>query len=287
MRHPIISATIGLFLLTASLHATRCSADPLIVDLHEGRMLVSQQFLANQQLADLLIHFHGDWNVVRQNFECSGLNAVLVVLNYNGLSSAYAKPFCDPRRFQDILADVTRALRSRSIIDTPFQWDRIYLTSFSAGFGAVRAILERPADFQIIDGILMADSIYAGFEGDGRKVDPQNMQAFRRFAAAAAQGKKVFVLTHSYLHTPTYASTKETADDLIHFVLAERGAATPVAPVGLQLERSFRRQGFVVLGYAGTTGEDHLQHLRHIGAWMPLLETLNHASRSEESAVGR
>jgi hypothetical protein len=279
MRYLIPSAA----LILAINQPACCNAEPTIVELDEGRMFVPPQYSASGQQFDVLIHFHGDWNVVRRNFERSRLNAVLIVLNYKGLSTAYSKPFRDARRFREVLEEVTRALRKEGIIDVTSHLGRVYLSSFSAGYGAVRAILQRPADFQIIDGILMADSIYAGFEGDDRKVDPQNMQAFRRFAAAAAEGNKVFVLTHSYLHTPTYASTKETADDLIDFVGAERDASPPVAAVGMKLQRSHRRRSFVVLGYAGTDGEDHLQHLRHIGTWMPLLRSLE-SSKQHNSA---
>ena len=75
--------------------------------------------------------------------------------------------------------------------------------------------------------------------------------------------------------------TKETADDLIDFVAAKRNASPPVAADDMKLQRLHRRQSFVVLGYAGTDGEDHLQHLRHIGTWMPLLKTLELSKQND------
>lgn len=106
---------------------SRCSAEPTIVELAEGRMFVPPHFTAGGQRFNLLMHFHGEWNVVRRNFERSRLNAVLVVLNYKGLSSAYARPFRDVRRFQEMLNQVTLALRGRGIIGATTHLGRIYL----------------------------------------------------------------------------------------------------------------------------------------------------------------
>ena len=140
------------------------------------------------------------------------------------------------------------------------------VSSFSAGFGGVRAMLKDPDHFARIDGLIMADSIYCGYAGDpkDRRVDPALMDGFRRFAIEAAAGRKTFLLTHSALIPEGYASTAETADFLIDAV---GGKAEPVKVEwikGWTQTRTFTKGRFVVLGFAGTEGADHMSHLRQI-----------------------
>ncbi len=140
---------------------------------------------------------------------------------------------------------------------------RVVVSSFSAGFGGVRALLKVPEHFARIDGLIMADSIYCGYTGDPKehKVDPGLMDGFRRFALEAAVGRKVFLVTHSALRPEGYASTAETADFLIDAV---GGKADPVNvdwSEGWTQTRAFSKGHFVVLGFAGTEGNDHMSHL--------------------------
>ena len=81
-------------------------------------------------------------------------------------------------------------------------------------------MLKVPEHFARIDGLIMADSIYCGYTGDPKdhRVDPALMEGFRRFVVEAAAGRKSFLLTHSALVPPGYASTAETADFLIDAV---------------------------------------------------------------------
>src|SRR5207302_384225 len=109
------------------------------------------------------------------------------------------------------------ALKDLHVAEGP-RIGRVVVSSFSAGFGGVRALLKVPEHFARIDGLIMADSIYCGYAGEPKehRVDPALMDGFRRFAAEAAAGRKAFLLTHSALVPDGYASTAETADFLIH-----------------------------------------------------------------------
>ena len=144
---------------------------------------------------------------------------------------------------------------------------RVVISSFSAGFGGVRALLNVPEHFARIDGLIMADSIYCGYTGDPkeRRVDPALMEGFRRFAVEAAAGRKTFLLTHSALQPEGYASTGEVADFLIAAVGGKPEPGRVEWAEGLILNRTFSRGRFLVLGFEGTQGPDHLNHLRRIG----------------------
>ena len=130
-------------------------------------------------------------------------------------------------------------------------------------------MLKEPDAFARIDGLIMADSIYCGYTGDpaGRTLDPALMDGFRRFAAEAAAGRKTFLLTHSAQVPEGYASTTETADFLIRSLGA--GTISPLRNWGRELTqtRSYTRGNFVVLGFSGQGPEDHMAHLRRIGAF--------------------
>lgn len=217
---------------------------------------------------DVLIHFHGAPAVAVANAEAAALNVVLITVNFNGLSSVYTKPFRDqPDRLQVILDAARSVVVAKGDGSPDMHWGKMAVSSFSAGYGAVRELLRQPFWFDRIDAIVAADSIYAGLqEGTERVVDETNMRDFRRFAQLAADGKKWFLVTHSYLQT-SYASTEETANDMIQFVGAQREPQKPNRGDKLRLISRATRGNFLVLGYEGTQGEDHMQHLRSIGIW--------------------
>jgi hypothetical protein len=63
-----------------------------------------------------------------------------------------------------------------------------------------------------------------------------------------------------------YASTTETADYLLaQLGLVRRAADAEAWPGGLRLLSRGGRSGFEVLGFEGTSPEDHMRHLRNIG----------------------
>lgn len=213
----------------------------------------------------LLIHFHGAPKTLQAAFERTDLDAVLVIVNFPGLSSAYSKPFAsDPRLFDEILERTKRTLPSETNYHA-FEWKRVSLSSFSAGYGAVREILKAPKAAQQVDDIVAADSIYAGLQEDepSRQVDEVNMRDFLEFAKKAAQSKKRFTISHSSQSTP-YASTTETANYLLRALkLGRRERVLSHTDQMRQLSIASVGQ-FVVLGFAGESGQHHMQHLHHI-----------------------
>jgi hypothetical protein len=222
---------------------------------------------------DVLVHFHGHPATVEREFLASGLPGVLITVNRNGLSAVYAAAFDDPGQFGRILDSALAELGGIDSSSSPLRWRRVRVSSFSAGFGAVREILKDQQNFDRIDALCMADSIYAGYvEGHGdRRVNPEHMVPWRQFARAAADGRKRFLLTHTDLVPGTYASTRETADDLIAAVGTKRHevAGQQMGPIDVRSRATVN--GFEVYGCAGNDGEAHMQHLRHLAPWLRLL----------------
>lgn len=236
---------------------------------------------------DVLIDFHGYPPRVRLSARWAGLNCVVISVQYAGLSSVYRVPFSEDRQlFATILDEALAALRAEPDFPDDTQWNKLAISSFSAGFGAVREILKTQEYFDRITGIYMVDSLYCGYVGDGTDavqegvVHPGLMKDFLRFARAAAAGEKVMVITHCRLPTPGYASTLETADYLLdQLALAPQPidsvvalpAEADVVPGALRLYREAERKGFALYGSPGRDGTDHVEHLRHMAYWLPRL----------------
>jgi hypothetical protein len=220
-------------------------------------------------VADLVLHLHGTPSVVEPALIDSRLGGALIEFNRNGLSRVYAEPFTDPTLLPRLIDAAVAALKDPDDPDAAApRPGKLTVSAFSAGFGGVRELLKVPEHFARIDTLVMADSIYAGYAGDPalRRVDPDLMEGFRRFALEAARGRKTFVITHSAQVPEGYASTTETADFLIGAV-APGGVpeATRVAWAdGWNQTRRFARGRFLVLGFAGGEGTDHMRHLREI-----------------------
>ncbi len=220
---------------------------------------------------DLLVHFHGHPPLVASNFIRSDLPGALVVLNERGLSSAYARPYRDPGTFESLLAVVRThagAARGHAVGE-----GRLVVSSFSAGYGAVRELLAQPVADRITD-LVLADSLYAGHvvASDGTRVpDPAQMAGFERWAVRAARGEVGMVVTFSELVPGDYASTGETADRLRAAAGLEWIRSPDIGPDG-RWQLAAADQGRLRLRRTlGDTGDAHMEHLRRIAAAWRLL----------------
>jgi len=235
---------------------------------------------------DLLIHFHGAVETIRQALERAGTQATVVVVNQPGLSAAYAVPFReDPKLFASLLAAAPSPQPDG--IDPPVpRWRRVTLSCFSAGYGAVREILKDPDAVDRVAAVVAADSIYAGIDPEAeaagsRQVDARDMAAFVAFAERAVRGEKVFVVTHSAQPTP-YASTTETADHLLRSVGVGRTLVAPARGEEFAQVSEAGRRGFAVMGFSGASGSAHLFHLRSIDRWWAVAQRLEKACGSDD-----
>jgi hypothetical protein len=235
------------------------------VDLGEANLFVPPAYRPTDGVVDVLIHLHGAASVVEPAFLAAKQPGVLIEFNRKGLSRVYAEPFADASLFSRLITKTLDALKAPERAEAP-RLGRLTVSSFSAGFGGVREILKVPEHFERIDTLVMADSIYAGYEGDPsrRRADPLLMDGFRRFALEAAAGRKTFLLTHSAQVPGGYASTTETADFLIRAVGGEPETTDLDWGDGWTQTRRFAQGRFLALGFAGGEGVDHMRHLRGI-----------------------
>ncbi len=213
----------------------------------------------------LLIHFHGgDWlaevAAARQGM------AVLTVQLGSG-SAVYGKPFADPKRFGELLREIETKANLRV--------GAVTLSGWSAGYGAVRAILKTPDGFARVQGVVLLDGMHAGYaDKDKKQVVAEHVEVFVKFAKEAAAGKKRMLISHSEIVPGAYASTTETADYLLAQLELPRQASRHVGPVRMQQRSEARRGRLLVLGFVGDAAPDHVDHLYALPDYLKTLAQL-------------
>ena len=215
-------------------------------------------------VADLLVHFHGDKQVVWNNARYARLNSIIVTVNYSGLSSAYSTPFSNASLFQTLLDEALTKVRAQTDFAGTLTWDQLGVSSFSAGYGAVREILKSASYRSAIDALLAADSLYATTAGDGTPLDSQ-MVDYKTFAAQAKNGQKTFLFSHSQVPTYTYESTAECGDELLQSLGISPQSVNYNGLGTLNFYRQAVSGNFRLWGATGADGDSHLEHLRYIG----------------------
>ena len=225
---------------------------------------------------DLLIHFMGAAYVPAAAVERAKTHHAVAVVHLGSGSSVFERPFMEAGAFDRTLDAITREVRAawRKPVDPR----RIDLSAFSAGYGAVRAILRADADR--ISGVLLLDGLHTSYIpertvlANGGRLDTTLLSPFLNFAQRATAGEKSFIVTHSEIFPGTFASTTETSDYLLDELGLERTSVLKWGPVGMQQLSETRSGRFVVLGFAGNTAPDHVDHLHGMAAFLDLLEPI-------------
>ena len=250
------------------------SWEDVLMEIHHPQSSLRVTFDAARQLnyRDLFLHFHGAHDIVQMAVKNRFPEAIAASVNLNGLSGAYQSYVGRSPHwmFVKLLAEVQQATDTK-------QFDSITLSSFSAGYGAIRALLDDPRCVELIDQLVLADTVYASFGHRRNSLEarpfPSHEQnkPFVDFAKLAVTGKKGMVLTHCELEPETYASTEEVGQ-LIRDAIGVR--LTPVNEVwskDLRIKGHVRKGRFVSIATRGNQGSDHLAHLKGIGTWYRII----------------
>jgi len=214
---------------------------------------------------DLVVHFHGTAWLPHQAIAGLADQPVAAVVNLGTGSGTYHRSFADPAVFDSLLAGVAREVSAVRGKET--QLRRITLVGFSAGHGAIRAILREPRHFARVDAVLLLDGMHTSYipEGTvlatGGALDTTNLVSFADFARAAIRGEKRFLVTHSEIFPGTFASTTETADWLLGALGLRRTPVLRWGPRGMQQLSETRAGRFELHGFAGNSAPDHVDHL--------------------------
>jgi len=229
---------------------------------------------------DLLIHFHGASFVVKYAAERYRGRLAATSINLGVGSKAYGDTFKDSAKFSmlldSIIAGVVRNVGHRITVR------KIILSSFSAGYGAIRQIISNPLWYKKVDAILLLDGIHASYIPEGKvlsqggKIDSAALDVFKEYARDASHhdSNKKFLITHSEIFPGTFASTTEATDYILQKLGMRRCPILEWGPLGMQGLSIARSNHFEVLGFAGNTGPDHIGHLHALFHFLNVLMTL-------------
>ncbi len=205
----------------------------------------------------LVIHFHGapwlaEWSVRQRSSK-----AAVLTVNIGAGSGVYSKALADPGRFSELLDEARAAAHAK--------FKPVVLTSFSAGYGAVRAILNNHDNWPVIDGVLLMDSLHAGYVNNS-STGPIEVADLLAFADFSRRGH--IVITHSEIYPGTFASTTETTDYLVKSLDKKRKAVLRWGPLGMQQLSQVRAGRFELMGFAGNSAPDHIDHFQAMSEWL-------------------
>jgi hypothetical protein len=217
---------------------------------------------------DLIVHFHGMSSVQESNIERSRLNAAIVSVNLGFGSGPYEDAYRAPGAFARLVATSAHFIEQSGKTHGA-HLGRVALSSWSAGYGAVAAILRQPANANRIDALLMAEGPHSDYaDKEHTLVDEAPLDKYLRIARSARAGDKLFVMTHSAIHTDDYPSTTETIGELLKMASVDRSAKDTVGPRGMQQIYESDSGDFHVKGYEGGGVKDHVDHIRAMGDTM-------------------
>ncbi len=239
------------------------------IALSLGTLFVPEE--ANHRLRlPLVVHLHGAAWLAEQSAAQFDRRAAVLSVQLGQGSGVYAQTFAQSGRFRDLLAEAARAISP----EQPARLEPVVLTAFSAGYGGMREILQDRNNWPLIWAVVLADGLHTGYlpERTPGPIDPEPLQPFVEFARQAVAGRKQMVITHSEIFPGTFASTTECTDYLIGAVGLRRHPVLKWGPGGMQQLSEVRSGGLRILGFAGNSAPDHVDHLQALGTWLRLVK---------------
>jgi hypothetical protein len=249
-----------------SLDAVMPSEPALRMPLPKALLIAPRGCAGVKQKFNVLIHFHGAYSTVEPILMQSGIDGVYVVMNLGIGSGAYEDAFAAPGSLTSYLGMIEQRINQRCG-SSERNVDRVALSGWSAGYGAIIKALSRPKEAARIDTVLLSDGLHVGFEpGRGRHVRALAMEPFQKFAASAARGETMMAITHSAIIPPTYASTTETAKFLADSLDVATLPVDENGPLPEMRRISHAERGNLTIdGFAGMDARAHCKQLYAIG----------------------
>lgn len=280
------------FILIVVLFLDGCSSSPITENLKKHERILKKSFAGDtlfvndffekpieiyipknfnsQKNFNLLIHFHGASYVPKAAVESVNENIVLAVVNLGIGSSVYEKPFLDAITFPQMIGRIYfELLNNYSELK---KTEKIILTSFSAGYGAVRRILQHHTN--LIDGVILMDGMHTDYIPDGvelsqgGQLNTEKLDLYLPLAKLAMEKKKSFIISHSDIYPEKYASNRETADYLIEKLKLHRAEKDDYNLIGMHQTSETNSGNFVILGFDGNTAKDHVDHFHALSVFL-------------------
>lgn len=227
----------------------------------------------------LLIHLFGASYIPMHAAASASPRRVVAIVNLGGASSSYEKPLSDSAHWNSLIKRVRDEVLTRT--NSHVRINRVAVSAFSAGYGGVRALLSDDRTAANIDEVILLDGLHASYIpertvlSEGGALDSAKLLPFLRYARRAAEGEVRMLITHSEIFPGTFASTTETTDWLIKSLGLMRRPVLQWGPGGMQQITDVRKGGLEILGFAGNTGPDHIDHLHGLPGFLNRLDSLS------------
>ena len=221
-------------------------------------------------LEQLWIHFYSaEWFVV-QEYRRAKFSHPILILNLGQGSTTYARPFS--------LKGSLKPFIDQTIKITASQISSLNFTSFSAGYGAVRNLIQDQSVLDQIKTVILCDSSYGGFSDPAtRKILPEHLTVWQPLIDRAVKKELTFIITTSEITPDSYAGTWEVASALVQYNQGEMQPANPELSASQDpnypLLRTFAKGNWHVWSYAGTDAGAHTTHPRHLADILHQLKT--------------
>lgn len=214
---------------------------------------------------DLWAHFHSaDWYVISE-YQRTDFHDPLLIFNLGQGSTVYGKPFVDKGVFDKWIKETLKLVPG-----SPTEVKALHLTSFSAGYGAVRNIIQDEPIRKLLKTVILGDSFYGSLETTEpeRKVLPAHVEIWQPLVDQALSGNTTVIITTSQITPETYAGTWEVSK-----AVAEKNSV-PSIPINQSgpaesdptqpLLRRFEKGRLYIWNYAGETPIAHMTHARRL-----------------------
>jgi hypothetical protein len=242
-------------------------------------VLYHPEALRSDGTYDVIIHFHGIPQALGPALRASGLKAVLLILESGVVTADYRDAYGQSgtlgRLLSALRVQMTKVFKGKDVHER-----RVAVSAWSAGSGAVVPMLKRNADLALLDAVLISDGLHASFvEPARRMIGGFQLEAVRLFAEEAMAGRKLLAISHTAIQTGEYASTTETANELLHLLdLSPVYVVDPPASDGPIATSRTERGSFKVLGYDGNDKQAHARQQWSIGQilWSNLKDRWQH-----------
>jgi hypothetical protein len=223
-----------------------------------------------QSRQPIAIQFHSAvWHALQEHLDRGATTPILATYPGEG-STTYANLVRDPGVFSELKKQVTEAL-SKASQSQVSEIGPIDVTSFSAGYGAVREWVQQPEVFARLRRVILADSLYGSLEhGSAMRLPAaEHIRVWLPLAKAAISGEKTFVITVSSVKTPAYASSSEMADGIVKALNGawkdvQQGSLSATLDREFPLLRRFDSGRLHVWHYGGDDAQAHMTHARHM-----------------------
>lgn len=212
----------------------------------------------------LIIHFHGVPKVSEFAI-CQKTSQVMLTITGGSGSSSYEKLFTGTENLTDLLNRTAKELDVNG-------FSSLTLSGWSAGYGAIRALLRQNEDG--IDNIVLLDGLHTSYIPEkqvlfeGGQLDTVSLEPFFKFAQKAAKGEKQMLITHGSIFPGTYASTTECTEYIIKKLGLKRTPVLKSGPVGMQQIGETLSGNLSILSYAGNTAPDHIDYLHGLAYFL-------------------